>query len=304
MKILATDGIAPKGKEALEALGHQVFTDYLEPDELAKQVQEADCLIVRSATKVRQPIIDAAAKTGRLKLVVRAGVGVDNIDCDYAASKGLAVRNTPKASTNAMSELALAHLFAISRFVATGNVEMRQGVWNKAAYKGVELAGSKLGIVGFGRTARQLAQKCAGLGMIVSYYDVLGEDPDSPYTYLPLKDLLAQSDFISLHIPATADGKPIIGAEDIASMKPGVRLVNCARGGLIDEDALLQALNTGQVAAAALDVFLVEPAANSQLVNHPNVSATPHIGAQTYQAQDRIGEELVEVITDFFDQLN
>ena len=255
MKILATDGIAPKGKAAFEALGHQVMTDFFEPDELAKQVQEADCLIVRSATKVRQPIIDAAAETGRLKLAVRAGVGIDNIDHEYAESKGIAVRNTPKASTNAMSELALAHLFAISRFIATGNVEMRQGIWNKKAYKGVELAGSTLGIIGFGRTARQLAQKCSALGMQVSYYEVLGADPDAPYTYLPFKELLAQSDFLSLHIPATTNGKPIIGAEEIALMKSGVRLVNCARGGLIDEAALLDALNTGHVAAAGLDVF-------------------------------------------------
>lgn len=304
MKILATDGIAANGKQALEALGHQVLTEFYSPEILADQVKEADCLIVRSATKVRKPIIDAAAETGRLKLIIRAGVGIDNIDHLYAEEHGIAVRNTPNASTNAMSELALAHLFAVSRFIATANVEMRQGQWNKKAYEGVELAGSKLGIVGFGRTAQYLAKKCAALGMIVSYYEVLGENKEAPYTYLPFDQLIAQSDFISLHIPATADGQAIIGAKEIAAMKPGVRLVNCARGGLIDEGALLDALNSGQVAAAALDVFAVEPAGNIPLLSHPHVSVTPHIGAQTAESQNRIGEELVDVVTAFFAQLN
>lgn len=300
MKILATDGIAANGKAGLEALGFEVVTEFYEPEVLAEKVQEADCLIVRSATKVRQPIIDAALKTGRLKLIIRAGVGIDNIDKAYAEAHGIAVRNTPRASSNAMSELALAHLFAVSRYIGTANVEMRQGKWNKKAYTGKELCASQLGLVGFGRTARFLAEKCAALGMNVAYYDIVGEDPNVPYQYLPFDELIATADFISMHIPATADGKPVIGAEELAAMKPGVRIVNCARGNLVEEKALLAALESGHVAACGLDVFLDEPTPNPELLNHPHVSVTPHIGAQTVEAQSRIGLELVDVVREFF----
>lgn len=299
MKILATDGIAQHGKEQLEQLGCEVICEFFPQNELAWQVQNADCLIVRSATKVPKPIIDAAKQTGRLKLIIRAGVGIDNIDHQYAESVGIAVRNTPLASTNAMSELALAHLFAVARFISTANVEMRQGLWNKKQYNGVELAGSTLGLIGFGRTARALADKCAALGMTVTYYDVLGQDVNSPYQYLPFEELLAKADFISLHTPAN-DGKALIDQKELALMKHGVRIVNCARGGLINENALLEALNNGLVAACALDVFVGEPMPNPALVNHPHVSVTPHIGAQTTSAQQRIGDELVSVVKDFF----
>lgn len=300
MRILATDGIAANGKAGLEDLGFEVITEFYEPEVLAEKVKDADCLIVRSATKVRQPIIDAALETGRLKLIIRAGVGIDNIDKDYAEAHGIAVRNTPRASSNAMSELALAHLFAVSRYIGTANVEMRQGKWNKKAYTGKELCGSQLGLVGFGRTARFLAEKCTALGMNVAYYDIVGEDPDVPYQYLPFDELIATADFISMHIPATADGKPVIGAKELAAMKPGVRIVNCARGNLVEEKALLEALNSGQVAACALDVFQNEPTPDPELLNHPYVSVTPHIGAQTVEAQTRIGLELVDVVRNFF----
>ena len=299
MKILATDGIAVGAKEQLEALGCEVVTQFYPPEELAQEVKNADCLIVRSATKVPQTILDAAKETNRLKLVIRAGVGIDNIDHVYAQSVGITVKNTPLASTNAMSELALAHLFAVARFIATANVEMRQGLWNKKQYSGVELAGSTLALVGFGRTARALADKCTALGMTVTYYDIMGEDKNSPYRYLPFDELLAQADFISLHTPAN-DGKPLIGARELSLMKKGVRLVNCARGGLIDENALLTALNSGQVAACALDVFVGEPKPNPELLAHPHLSVTPHIGAQTDADQERIGDELVNVVKDFF----
>ena len=300
MKILATDGIAATGKAGLESLGFEVVTEFYEPEVLAEKVKEADCLIVRSATKVRQPIIDAALTTGRLKLVIRAGVGIDNIDKAYAEANGIAVRNTPKASSNAMSELALAHIFAVSRFIATANVEMRAGQWNKKLYTGTELSGSTLGLIGFGRTARFLAVKCAALGMKVTYYDIMGEDTTAPYQYLPFEELIRQADVISLHIPATADGHPVMGERELAMCKPGVRIVNCARGNLVEEKALLAALESGHVAAAGLDVFLNEPTPDPALINHPHVSATPHIGAQTHQAQERIAEELVEVVQEFF----
>lgn len=295
MKILITDGLA---KDAIAKM--QEFADvdcqFYEADELGAKLADYDALVVRSATKVREPIIDEAAKAGRLKLVVRAGVGIDNIDHKYAESKGIRVRNTPSANANAMAELTLAQLFAVSRFIAASNVTMRKGEWNKDQYRGVELDGKKLGVVGFGNTARKLADKCHALGMDIYYYDIIGARADSPYTFMQLEDLIKDVDFITLHTPATPDGKPLFDADAIATMKNGVRIVNCARGGLIDEQALLDALNSGKVAAAGLDVFVGEPNPNADLINHPNVSVTPHLGAQTFEAQARVGFEVVDVI--------
>ena len=252
-------------------------------------------MIIRSATQIRQAQIDIA-KTGQLKLIVRAGVGIDNIDHAYAKDQGIHVRNTPSANANAMAELTLAQLFAVSRFIAAANVTMRKGEWNKKNYRGVELAGKTLGLIGFGHTARLLADKCAALGMDILYYDIVGADDQVPYTYADMADLIQKADFITLHTPASKDGKPLLDGGAIASMKDGVRLVNCARGGLIDEAALLEALTTGKVAAAGLDVFVGEPDVNLDLVNHPNVSVTPHLGAQTYEAQARVGKEVVDVV--------
>lgn len=294
MKILITDGLA---KDAIAAL--QEFADvdehFYEPDALGEALKGYDAVIIRSATQIRQAQIDIA-KTGQLKLIVRAGVGIDNIDHAYAKDQGIHVRNTPSANANAMAELTLAQLFAVSRFIAAANVTMRKGEWNKKNYRGVELAGKTLGLIGFGHTARLLADKCAALGMDILYYDIVGADDQVPYTYADMADLIQKADFITLHTPASKDGKPLLDGGAIASMKDGVRLVNCARGGLIDEAALLEALTTGKVAAAGLDVFVGEPDVNLDLVNHPNVSVTPHLGAQTYEAQARVGKEVVDVV--------
>lgn len=294
MKILITDGLA---KDAIAAL--QEFADvdehFYEPDALGEALKGYDAVIIRSATQIRQAQIDIA-KTGQLKLIVRAGVGIDNIDHAYAKDQGIHVRNTPSANANAMAELTLAQLFAVSRFIAAANVTMRKGEWNKKNYRGVELAGKTLGLIGFGHTARLLADKCAALGMDILYYDIVGADDKVPYTYADMADLIQKADFLTLHTPASKDGKPLLDGGAIASMKDGVRLVNCARGGLIDEAALLEALTTGKVAAAGLDVFVGEPDVNLDLVNHPNVSVTPHLGAQTYEAQARVGKEVVDVV--------
>lgn len=295
MKILVTDGLA---KEAIEALREfaEVDEQFYEADQLGAALANYDALIVRSATKVREPIIDEAVKAGRLKLIIRAGVGIDNIDHAYAKEKGIAVRNTPSANSNAMAELTIAQLFAISRFIGAANVTMRKGEWNKKDYRGVELDGKKLGLIGFGHTARIVADKCHALGMDVTYYDIVGEDKNSPYTFKEIPDMIKDVDFLTLHTPATPDGKPLLDAAALATMKDGVRIVNCARGGLIDEAALLDALNNGKVAAAGLDVFVGEPTPMEALVNHPNVSVTPHIGAQTFEAQARVGFEVVDVV--------
>lgn len=294
MKILITDGLAKDAIAALQEFA-EVDEHFYEPDALGEALKGYDAVIIRSATQIRQAQIDIA-KTGQLKLIVRAGVGIDNIDHAYAKDQGIHVRNTPSANANAMAELTLAQLFAVSRFIAAANVTMRKGEWNKKNYRGVELAGKTLGLIGFGHTARLLADKCAALGMDILYYDIVGADDQVPYTYADMADLIQKADFITLHTPASKDGKPLLDGGAIASMKDGVRLVNCARGGLIDETALLEALTTGKVAAAGLDVFVGEPDVNLELVNHPNVSVTPHLGAQTYEAQARVGKEVVDVV--------
>lgn len=294
MKILITDGLAKDAIAALQEFA-EVDEHFYEPDALGEALKGYDAVIIRSATQIRQAQIDIA-KTGQLKLIVRAGVGIDNIDHAYAKDQGIHVRNTPSANANAMAELTLAQLFAVSRFIAAANVTMRKGEWNKKNYRGVELAGKTLGLIGFGHTARLLADKCAALGMDILYYDIVGADDKVPYTYADMTDLIQKADFITLHTPASKDGKPLLDGGAIASMKDGVRLVNCARGGLIDEAALLEALTTGKVAAAGLDVFVGEPDVNLDLVNHPNVSVTPHLGAQTYEAQARVGKEVVDVV--------
>lgn len=295
MKILITDGLS---KDAIAALREfaEVDEQFYEPEALGKALANYDALVVRSATKVREPIIDKAREAGRLKLVVRAGVGIDNIDHKYAEEKGIKVRNTPSANSNAMAELTIAQLFAVSRFIAAANVTMRKGEWNKKAYRGVELDGKELGLVGFGHTARIVADKCHALGMKIFYYDVVGEDKNSPYTFEEFADMIKHVDFLTFHTPAMPGGKPLLGADEITSLKDGMRLVNCARGGLVDEEALLAALNSGKIAAAGLDVFVGEPEPRADLVNHPNVSVTPHLGAQTYEAQARVGMEVVDVI--------
>ena len=256
-------------------------------------------MTVRSATKVRQPIIDAAAETGRLKLVIRGGVGIDNIDAEYAEAKGIKVTNTPKASSASVAELALAHMFSLARYVGISNVTMRDGQWNKKKYEGIELTGKTLGFIGMGRISRELARRAEALGMDIIYTDVLGK-LDVPYEFADMATVLAKGDFVTLHIPAPADGKAVIGKDELALMKPTAFIINTARGGLIDEEALLDALDNDRLAGAAIDVFRTESAEDQRLISHAKISCTPHIGGSTKEAQKRIGGEIVDIISDFF----
>ena len=299
MRILVTDGMSKSAIAQLQEKGHEVVEQFYEPDALGAALQEFDCVVVRSKTKVRAAHIDEAAK-GKLKLVIRGGVGVDNIDVAYAEDKGIAVRNTPCASSASVAELALGHMFSLARYIGIANATMRAGQWNKKQYEGSEIGGKTLGLVGMGRIAQELAKRAQALGMQVVYTCRSGEKKDLPqYTYLPMEELLKVSDYVSLHIPMPADKKPVLGEAELALLKPTAFLINTARGGVVAEDALLDALNDGKLAGAALDVFEEEPTANVALYSHPKVSVTPHIGGQTAEAQGRIGDEIVSIIEAF-----
>ncbi len=301
LKILASDGMESAAIAALEALGHSVDQKFYEPEALSEALANYDVLVVRSATKVREPIIDAAKAAGKLKLVIRGGVGVDNIDVKYAEENGIAVRNTPRASSASVAELALGHMFAMARYIGIANVTMKNGQWNKKKYEGIELAGKTLGLIGMGRISQELAKRAYAIGMNVIYTDIF-EIKGLPESYKSMTrdEVLANADFISLHIPMPADKKPVITAEEIAKMKDGAFIVNTARGGLVCEDALCDALDSGKLSGAALDVFAEEPAKNQRVLEHAKISLTPHIGGSTKEAQGRIGEEIVDIIKGFF----
>ncbi len=302
IRILVTDGMDQSGVEKLTHAGFEVVEQFFEPEELKDQIKNFDVIVVRSATKVRQPIIDAALETKRLKLVIRGGVGVDNIDVDYARLNGIAVTNTPNASSAAVAELVLGHMFCLARYIHISNVTMREGKWNKKHYEGIELNGKTLGLIGFGRIAREVAKKASALGMKVIYSDICGEMPGfDEFKFHNMDDLIAAADFISLHIPAPKDKVAVIGERQFNHMKNGAYIINCARGGIVDEQALLNALESGKIAAAALDVFEEEPTKNEKLYKHERVSLTPHIGASTVEAQERIGEEIVSIIIKHFE---
>lgn len=295
IRILASDGMEQSAALELERLGCEVVQQFYAPEDLLAQVREFDALVVRSATKVRVPAIDSALETGRLKVIIRGGVGIDNIDAAYAREKGIEVRNTPSASSASVAELAIGHMFCLARHIHEANVTMRQGKWEKKKYDGIELAGKTLGLIGLGRIGRCVAAMASALGMNVIYTNRTGHKPENePFRYMELDKLLAESDFISLHMPKAE--KPLITSAEIAKMKDGVYLVNTARGNLIDESDLIAALDSGKVAAAAIDVYAEEPTKNEKLYTHPKISLTPHIGAQTAEAQTRIGEEVVAII--------
>ncbi|MCH5148764.1 MAG: D-2-hydroxyacid dehydrogenase [Clostridiales bacterium] len=294
-RILSTDGMAKSAVQKLKGLGYEVVEEFYEPEVLAEKVKEFDALVVRSATKVREPIIDAAASAGKLKIIIRGGVGVDNIDVAYAKEKGIAVANTPNASSASVAELAITHMLALARFVAIANVTMRNGQWEKKAYKGVELTGKTLGVFGMGRIGRETAKRAEALGMKVIYTDAYPVTGVS-YEKVEQDELLKRADFITFHIPAIKGQPPMVNAEFLAKMKDGAYLINTARGALVDENALCDALDSGKLAGAGLDVFNEEPSKNERLLHHPKVSITPHIGGTTKEAQDRIGEEIVEII--------
>ncbi|MDE7244761.1 MAG: D-2-hydroxyacid dehydrogenase [Oscillospiraceae bacterium] len=301
MKILVTDGMDKSALEKLKANGHEVTEQFYGPDELGAALRNFDVVVVRSATKVRQKHIDEA-KGGQLKLIIRGGVGVDNIDVKYAEDAGITVKNTPRASSNSVAELAMGHMFSCARFISAAGHTMREDKWEKKAYgKGIELGGKTLGIIGFGRIGQSLGRMAKGVGMEVIAQDIFhvpGIEEEIGMKYVELDELLERSDFISLHTPSL-NGVKLICKENIDKMKDGLVFINTSRGDNVNEDDLLEALNSGKVRAAGLDVYADEPASNKALYSHPSVSCTPHIGAATKEAQQRIGMEIVDIIENF-----
>ena len=300
MRILVTDGMDADAVAKLRKDGYEVVEQFYEPDALGAALRDFDAVIVRSATKIKQPQIDAA-KGGRLKLIVRAGVGVDNIAVDYAEAAGFQVRNTPRASSNAVAELALALLFSCARHISIAGHTMRENKWEKNAYsKGFELAGKTMGVIGYGRIGRMVGEKGQALGMkvlsVVHRNRPEGAESET-MRFVSMDELFAQSDVIVLCAPG--GDKPLVDAGSLAKMKDGVVIVNVSRGSNVDEAALLEALNSGKVRAAGLDVWLSEKDPNWALAQHPSVSCTPHVGAGTREGQKRIGAELVDIIENF-----
>lgn len=311
MKILANDGMSKSGVSALEKAGLTIIADKVPQDQLIEYINEnqIDVILVRSATTVRTNLIDACPS---IKIIGRGGVGMDNIDVEYARSKGIKVINTPGASSHSVAELVFAHFFGMARFLHDSNRNMPlEGDTNfdglkKSYAKGTELKGKTLGIIGFGRIGKATAKIGLGLGMNVitndkyetpqqielEFFD--GQKLNFDIKRVSIEELLENSDFVSLHVPAQKEY--IIGAKELELMKTGSFLVNAARGGVVDEVALVKALETGKIRGVALDVFEKEPQPEMQLLMNPNMSLTPHIGAATVEAQDRIGTELAEQI--------
>lgn len=297
IRILVTDGMDTAAMQQLRSDGYEVVEQFYEPDDLGKALRDFDAVIIRSATKIKAPQIEEA-KNSRLKLIIRAGVGVDNIDVKCAEAAGITVKNTPRASSNAVAELAIALLFSCARNISIAGHTMREEKWEKKAYsKGFELSGKTLGVVGYGRIGRLIGEKAQALGMnvlsTVHRNKPEGCESDTMH-FVSMDELLAQSDVIALSAPS--GDKPLVDAESLAKMKDGVVIINTSRGSNVDEAALLDALNSGKVKAAGLDVWLSEKEPNWALAAHPAVSCTPHIGAGTKEAQKRIGAELVDLI--------
>jgi len=316
IKILANDGLHPDGMTLFDEAGYQVDTEKISQEDLPNVLPDYDVVIVRSATKIRKDLIDRCPK---LKIIARAGVGLDNIDAEYARSKGITVMNTPAASSKSVAELVFAHIFSLCRFLQQAHRDMPEK--GNTAFKelkkqyssGIQLHDRTLGIVGFGRIGQEVARIGVALGMKVMPVDLVVDQADigiSVYnsgnvrlsvhldTY-EWEEVLANADFLTLHVPFEG-GKPIIGEEEIEKMKDGAVLINTARGGAIGEEALLNALNSGKLRGAALDVYEDEPNPRQELLEHPLISCSPHIGASTLEAQANIGLALADRIIAYY----
>jgi len=296
MKLIIADPIDEAAKNELMKIVEVEDLSDIPKDELPKYVKDADIMVVRSATKVRRDMID---QMQNMKLIIRGGVGVDNIDVEYAREKGIEVRNTPAASSITVAELTIAHMLAVARHVPYGTQSLKQGKWEKKKLKGIELYGKILGIIGLGRIGNEVAKRAQALGMKVIAYDPYVEK-SSVAKLVDLDTLLKEADIITIHTPLTSETYHLIGKKEIEKMKDGVILINTARGGVIDESAIIWGLETGKIYGVGLDVYEQEPLpADHPLLKFDNVSLTPHIGAQTAAARKRIGQEVVKIVREF-----
>jgi D-3-phosphoglycerate dehydrogenase len=306
MKVLVCDPVAPETIQALENAGIEVdYRGDITAEELLRDVAGYDGMVVRSRTRVPKEVLDAAED---LKIIVRGGVGLDSIDLKHAASKGVIVRNTPKASSNSVAELALGYMLALARHLPQATMSMTAGEWKKKELKGTEISGKTLGLIGFGNIGGLLGQKASAMGMRVIFYDVITPPDAGSAVQVSLDEVLAQSDYISLHVPKVPATTNILNREAFAKMKDGVYIINCARGGVVDEDALHDALVSGKVAGAALDVYVDEKVnpGNPRLfgVKDENgfnkVIGSPHIGAGTVEGQARVGTEVADILIEYY----
>jgi D-3-phosphoglycerate dehydrogenase len=304
MKILISDGLDKEAVEMMKKSGFDVIVKKdMTPDELLGTIPEFDAIVVRSATKVTRTVIE---KGVNLKLIARAGVGLDNVDREAAKEKNIKVVNTPAATSISVAELALGMMFAAARQIVRGTAGLKAGKWEKSALKGIELYGKTLGIIGCGRIGCELGSRAHALGMKVIGYDLEGvcnldniKCHNIEYTS-NLDEVLKHSDFISMHLPLTAETKHMINKDSLSKMKDGVIMINCARGGVINEGDLAEAMKSGKVAAAAMDVYEVEPAKENVLFALDNFIGTPHIGASTGEGQKRAGIQIAELVVNHF----
>ncbi len=296
MKILVCDKTESDAIARMRAAGLTVDTNFeITPEELPNVLPAYDGMVVRSRTKVRQPLIDVCPN---LKIIVRGGVGLDTIDVDHARSKGITVKNTPKASSASVAELAIGYMFILARSLYKASSTMKAEKWEKKAFEGDEIGGKTLGLIGIGNIGKEVAKRATALGMTVLAYDPYVKEAE--YVKLvSLDELLAQADYISLHLPKTKESANMVDKAQFDKMKTGVRLINCARGGIVNEDALYEALTNGKVAGAALDVYAVEPPTDWKLAKLDNVICSPHIGAQTKEAQGRVAAEVADILIEF-----
>ncbi len=296
MKIIICDKTEKEYIEQMRAAGLTVdVRDDITPEQLMVELPNYDGMVVRSRTKVRKDLIDVCPN---LKVIVRGGVGLDTIDHEYAKEKGIAVMNTPLASSASVAELAIGYMLMLARSLYKASASMKAEKWDKKAFEGDEIGGKTLGLIGIGNIGKEVAKRANALGMTVLAYDPYVKEVEG-IKLVSLDELLASADYISLHLPKTKESANMISTAQFAKMKNGVRIVNCARGGIVDEAALYEALTSGKVAGAALDVFNEEPPTDWKIAKLDNVIASPHIGAATKEAQARVGAEVAAKLIEF-----
>lgn len=298
-KILITDGMNIDAVDYLRKFNIDVEHKFYDGMELGEKLKDKDVLVIRSKNVITKEIIDKACEGNTLKLIIRSGVGLDNIDVEYANKKGIKVLNTPNCSTRSVAELTIGQIITLSRFINISNITMRDGKWNKNIYVGTEIYGKTLGIIGLGRIGKAVAKLAHLLGMNIIYYDILGEMNVENCTFCTFEEVLKNADFLTLHTPLERNQGYLMGEKEFNMMKDRAYFINHARGGLVCEKALIKALDSGKIEAAALDVYEEEPKVNLELVNHPMISPTPHIGASTVEAQERICKEIIKIIYNF-----